>query len=73
MNLFTTIDVVYTRMKRDTRIETPVYKLIHVRKYTFLKTIRVANHTRMKSYTLQIIRVTNHTRMKSYALQIIRV
>ena len=25
------MDVVYTRMKRDTRIEIPVYKLIHVR------------------------------------------
>ena len=78
MNLFTTIDVVYTRMKRDTRIEIPVYKLIHVRKYTCLKPyvlqiIRVWNHTRYKSYALQIIRVWNHTRYKSYAYEIIRV
>ena len=58
MNLFTTIDVVYTRMKRDTRIEIPVYKLIHSRKYTCLK-----------PYVLQIIRVWNHTHYKSYALQ----
>ena len=78
MNLFTTIDVVYTRMERDTRIEIPVYKLIHVRKYTCLKPyvlqiIRVWNHTRYKSYALQIIRVWNHTRYKSYAYEIIRV
>ena len=78
MNLFTTIDVVYTRMKRDKRIEIPVYKLIHVRKYTCLKPyvlqiIRVWNHTRYKSYALQIIRVWNHTRYKSYAYEIIRV
>ena len=31
--------------------------------YVF-KNIRVAIHTHMKSYTLQIIHVTNHTRMK---------
>ena len=78
MNLFTTIDVVYTRMKRDTRIEIPVYKLIHVRKYTCLKPyvlqiIRVWNHTRYKSYALQTIRVWNHTRYKLYAYEIIRV
>ena len=78
MNLFTTIDVVYTRMKRDTRIEIPVYKLIHVRKYTCLKPyvlqiICVWNHTRYKSYALQIIRIWNHTRYKSYAYEIIRV
>ena len=46
MNLFSTIDVVYTRMKRDTRIEIPVYKLIHVRNYTC-----------SKPYVLQIMRV----------------
>ena len=64
MYLFSTNDVVYTRMKRDTRIETPGYKLIHVRNYTCLKLhvlqiIRAWNHTRYKSYTLQIIRVWN--------------
>ena len=58
MNLFSTNDVVYTRMKRYTRIEIPVFKLIHVRKYTCLK-----------PYVLQIIRVWNHTRYKSYTLQ----
>ena len=70
-------------MKRDTRIEIPVYKLIHARNYTCLKPyalqiIRVANHTRYKSYTLQIIRVWNDgiwldDQQHNPALQIIRV
>ena len=67
MYLFSTIDVVHTRMKIYTRIEIPVYKLIHIINYTF-KTIRVANHKRIESYTLQIIHVTNHTRMKWWHL-----
>ena len=46
MNLYSTIDVAYTRIKIDTRIEIPVYKLIHVREYTCLK-----------PFVLQIIRV----------------
>ena len=53
---------IYTYEKRYIRIKIPVYKLIHVRKYTCLK-----------PYVLQTIRVWNHTRYKSYALQIIRV
>ena len=62
MYLFSTIDVVHTRMKIYTRIEFPVYKLIHI-----------INYTCLKPYVLQIICVLNHTHYKSYTLQIIRV
>ena len=64
MYLFSTIDVVHTRMKIYTRIKIPVYKLIHVRNYTCLKP-----YTCCKSYAYEIIHVTNHTRYKSYAYE----